>query len=218
MTANVDILVRTLTLVFGFAWFANQSARYGDAVLASNHILLQLVSFSAFFLDGYAFVLESLAGRFLGARKLYEFRRSMFLSSQLAVITALLLATGIYFFGQYAIDTLTDLPQVRGNASEFLPWSAVYVFLSVAAFQLDGVFIGVTRTRDMRNAALLSITIFMIASWALGRFGNHGLWAAFIVYVVARALTLVPGYYRIERTLRPGAPERKQAETSRASH
>lgn len=202
LAANTDILIRTLTLVFGFAWFVNQSARFGDVTLAANHILLQIVSFSAFFLDGYAFVVESLAGQALGARQRQQFRKAVILSSQLAGATALALAAAILLFGQLAIAVLTDLPDVRQAAGAHLPLSALYVLLAVAAFQLDGIFIGTTRTREMRNASLLSITLFLLASWPLtALFGNDGLWWAFIAYVVARALTLAPYYFRIEASL-----------------
>lgn len=204
LAANSDILVRTLTLVFGFAWFVKQSARFGDAALAANHILLQIVSFSAFFLDGYAFVAEALAGQAFGARQWEQFRRAVVLSSQLAGLTALILAAAIALFGQQAIALLTDLPEVRQAAGEYLAWSALYVLLAVAAFQLDGVFIGTTRTREMRNASLLASAIFLLSSWPLtALFGNHGLWWAFIIYVVARALTLAPYYVRLEASLQP---------------
>ena len=203
LAANGDIMIRTLTLVFAFAWFVNQSARFGDVILAANHILLQLVSFSAFFLDGFAFVAESLVGQALGARQRERFRRAVALSTQLACITALLLALALLALGQQAIAVLTDLPAVRQAAGDALPWCALYVLLAVVAFQLDGIFIGCTRTREMRNAALLSAAIFLASSWPLsGHYGNHGLWWSFIVYVVARALMLLPYYGRLEASLR----------------
>lgn len=201
LTANTDILIRTLTLVFGFAWFANQSARFGDHVLAANHILLQFISFSAFFLDGYAFVIESLVGTALGARQRSQFRIVVLQSSQLAVATAAALALGIFLLGDTALYFLTDIPEVRHVAASLLPWSALYVLLAVAAFQLDGIFIGATRTREMRDASLLSITAFLLAWWPLTIFfGVVGLWWAFIIYVVARALALALYCPRIIQT------------------
>lgn len=203
LAANTDILIRTLTLVFGFAWFVNQSARFGDITLAANHILLQIVSFSAFFLDGYAFVVESLVGQAFGARNREQFRRAVMLSSQLAGGTALILAVAILLLGQQAVALLTDLEDVRQVADAHIPLAALYVLLAVAAFQLDGIFIGTTRTRAMRNASLLSISLFLLASWPLAKFfGNHGLWWAFIIYVVARALTLLPYYLRMQAQLK----------------
>lgn len=208
LAANTNILIRTLTLVFGFAWFANQGARFGDSTLAANHLLLQLIAFSAFFLDGYAFVLESLVGTALGARRRQQFSSAVRLSSELALATAAVLATAIVVFGEAAIYLLTDLPPVRQIANALLPWCALYVLLAVAAFQLDGIFIGATRTREMRGASLLSIAAFLLAGWPLTNyFGNLGLWWAFIIYALARAAALALYYPRITRAFRATAPE-----------
>ncbi len=205
--ANSDILIRTLLLLFSFAWFTNQSARFGDAVLGANHVLLQLVSFSAFFLDGYAFVAESLVGEAVGARQRERLTLAVRRSSQLAGATAVALATLIGVFGFLAVERLTDIVAVRATALAALPWAALYVLLSFPAFQLDGIFIGATRTREMRNASLASTAVFLLAWWALApRFGNDGLWWAFIVYVVMRAVALglyYPGLLRVAQRPRP---------------
>ena len=202
LAANGDILIRTLCLLFAFAWFANAGARFGDVTLAANHILLQLVSFSAFFLDGFAFVAEARVGAAWGARSRSRFRRAVRLTSELAVGTALVLALLIFLSGEAAISTLTALPGVREAAFTYLPWAALYVLVSVAAFQLDGVFIGTTRTREMRNAGVISLAVFLLAAWALaGPWGNHGLWVAFIIYVIARAGALWPYFRRMEAGL-----------------
>lgn len=202
LATNGDILVRTLCLLLGFGWFANQGARFGDVTLAANYILLQLVSFSAFFLDGFAFVAEALVGRAVGARGREAFRRAVRLTSELAVGTAALLSLAILVLGNAVIAALTSLPDVRAEAASYLSWSALYVLLSVAAFQLDGVFIGATRTRAMREAGLISLGIFLLCAWPLVHlYGNHGLWVAFIIFVVARALALLPYYRKLEREL-----------------
>ena len=202
LAANGDILIRTLCLLFAFAWFANAGARFGDVTLAANHILLQLVSFSAFFLDGFAFVAEARVGAAWGARSRERFRRAVRLTSELAIGTALVLALGILLLGQPAVSGLTTLAEVREAAFAHLPWAAVYVLVSVAAFQLDGVFIGATRTREMRNAGVLSLAAFLLAAWPLtAAWGNHGLWVAFIIYVIARAGALWPYYRRMETGL-----------------
>lgn len=202
LAANGDILVRTLCLLFAFGWFANAGARFGDVTLAANHILLQLVSFSAFFLDGFAFVAEAHVGAAWGARDRAGFRRAVRLTSELAAATALALAVLVLLAGQPAVQALTTLPGVRESAVLHLPWAALYVLVSVAAFQLDGVFIGATRTREMRQAALLSLAAFLLVAWpAAAYWGNHGLWAAFVVYVTARALALLPYLRRMEARL-----------------
>ena len=204
MVANGDIMLRTLCLLAGFGWFASQGARLGDVTLAANHLLLQLVSFSAFFLDGYAFVAEALVGGAVGARDGARLRRVVRLSSELALATAVLLALAIWSLGGAVLGLLTSLPEVDAAARAFLPWAGLYVLLSVAAFQLDGIFIGATRTREMRNAALTSLAAFVLCAWpAAALWGNHGLWAAFVVFVVARALALLPYYRQLERGLSP---------------
>ncbi|MFM1895430.1 MAG: hypothetical protein RLZZ385_504 [Pseudomonadota bacterium] len=192
LVANLNIMVRTLLLIFSFAWFTNQSARFGDAVLAANHILLELVSFAAFFLDGYAFVVESLVGTAVGARDRAGLDLAIRRSSELAVITAVGLALLLWLGGPLAITGLTDLAEVRQVAGSMVWLAAIYVLLSFAAFQLDGIFIGAGRTAAMRNAALLSTGFFLLVCWPmLGLYGAVGLWWAFILFVVARAVALL---------------------------
>lgn len=195
LSANADIMIRTLLLVFSFAFFVNQSARFGDVVLAANHILLQLVSFAAFFLDGYAFVVESLVGSSMGARRRDIFDVAVKRSTVLAFVTAILLAAGVWIFGSLVVNFLTDIEQVRTVASGMLLLAAVYILFSFAAFQLDGIFIGASFTRQMRDAAFVSLAVFLLVWFLLTeRYGVNGLWWAMIVYVVARAGALL-GFY-----------------------
>ncbi|MDB4972124.1 MAG: efflux family protein [Myxococcaceae bacterium] len=204
--ANADIMIRTVLLLLGFGWFTDQGARFGDVVLAANHVLLQLVSFSAFFLDGYAFVAESLIGRAIGARERTSFDLAVRRSSELAWLSALVLSLALLALGPSLIELLTDLPSVREETRVYLPYAASYVLLAVGAFQLDGIFIGATRTRDMRNAALLSTASFVVLAWWLaGQLGNQGLWLAFIAFVVLRAVALGARFPELRRSLAPAA-------------
>lgn len=194
MSANVDIMLRTLLLVFSFAWFVRQSAHFGDDVLAANHILLQFVSFAAFFLDGYAFVVEALVGEAVGAQDQNAFDLAVRRSTELAGATSVVLALAIVALGEVAVFALTVHEPVRLAATDLLPWSALYVLLSFAAFQLDGIFIGATRTRAMRNASAFAIVVFLPSAWWLmSLMDSHGLWLAFVAYVCARAVGL--GFY-----------------------
>jgi MATE family multidrug resistance protein len=202
LTANRDIMVRTVLLVFSFAWFTNQSAIYGDDVLAANHILLQLISFSAFFLDGFAFVGESLVGRAIGARNLSIFDRAIRCTTEMAFATAIVLAFVAVAFGQQMVGALTDIAQVQELAGGLLPFAAIYILLSFAAFQLDGIFIGATFTREMRNAGITSAVFFLAAWWMLAsRYGVEGLWLSFIVYVIFRAVALLIYFPRLRRSV-----------------
>lgn len=203
IAANSDIMIRTLILLFSFAWFTNQSARYGDVVLAANHILLQLISFSAFFLDGYAFVVEAIVGKSLGAGNSEQFTTAVKRSSILAAISALLLALIIWIWGNSFVALITEYDSVRETASSLLFLAALYVFFSFAAFQLDGIFIGASFTREMRNASLISIAVYLLAWWFLAqRFGVAGLWWAMILYVCARADALLLFYPRLKHRVR----------------
>lgn len=190
--ANADIMVRTLALLGGFAWFTSQGARFGDTVLAANHVLLQLVSASAYLLDGYAHATEVMVGRAMGARTRDALDRAVRAATELAGGTAVLLTAVVWLAGPWIITLLTDLPAVRATAGAYIPYTAVYVLVSFGAFQLDGVFIGATRTRDMRNAGVLSLLVFLGTSWTLVPLaGNTGLWIAFVIYVLVRGLTLL---------------------------
>lgn len=192
LAANGDIMIRTLLLIFSFGFFINQSAIYSGVVLAANHILMQLISFAAFFLDGYAFVVEAVTGTAIGARNRRNFDQALRRSTVLAGVSATLLALLIWLFGEYAVALLTDLETVRVAVGNMLFLAAIYVFVSFPAFQLDGVFIGASRTAQMRNAALLSVAVFLLAWWVLaGYYGVYGLWWAMIIYVAARAFALL---------------------------
>lgn len=199
LSANGDIMLRTLCLLLGFAWFTNRGAQFGDVVLAANHLLLQFITFSAFFLDGFANAAESRVGAALGARRVERLDRVVRNSTQLAVATAAALAATVLLFGPLLINLLTDLPDVRTVATDYLPWTALYVLLSVGAFQLDGVFIGASQTRAMRNASVVAVLIFLALSLLFGSWQNLGLWLAFVGYVIARACTLVAAYPALRR-------------------
>ncbi|MBT5719306.1 MAG: MATE family efflux transporter [Gammaproteobacteria bacterium] len=202
LAANRDIMIRTLLLVFSFGFFINQSAHFGDVVLAANHILLQLISFAAFFLDGYAFVVESLVGASVGARRRDSFDMAVKRSSILALVTAAALALLLLVFGDIFVAILTDIELVQDAARNSLFLAAIYIFFSFAAFQLDGIFIGASFNRQMRNAAFLSIAVYL-AAWLLlkDRFGVNGLWWAMIIYVAARADALLLYFSALRKSI-----------------
>lgn len=197
--ANGDLLVRTVCLLAGFAWFARLGGQLGAATLAANHLLLQLVAFSAFFLDGFAHVAEARVGAALGGNARGSLRRIVRVTSELALLSALLLSALLWLGGAPLLGLLTSLDEVLVLAHAQLPWVALYVLLSVAAFQLDGVCIGAMATAAMRRAAVCSLLVFLPAAW-LGQHyaGNPGLWAAMLVFVVARAVFLWPAWHRLQ--------------------
>jgi MATE family multidrug resistance protein len=204
LSANRDLMIRTVLMLCAFAWFTNAGARFGDTVLAANHVLLQLISFSAFFLDGFAFVAEGFVGRAAGAKRRDVFDAAVRQSSQLAAITAGLFGVALLLVGDAVIALLTGLPAVRAQAGAMLPWVAAYVALSFAAFQLDGIFIGTGRVAAMRNASIVSVGGFGVLYLLLGADQSvTALWTAFLCWVVLRALTLLAAWPRLVRETFP---------------
>ena len=188
---NADIMIRTFALLSGFAWFANQGAIFGDTTLAANHVLLQFVSMSAFFLDGFAHVSEMLSGKAIGAKDKQGFITQIKDSTQIAGITAVLLGGGIVLFAPSVINLITKDSQVQLIAEQHAIYAGIYIVVSFVAFQLDGVFIGATRSKEMRNTSILSLIVLIGVGTLLTQYyGNVGLWISFIIYVIARGVSL----------------------------
>jgi multidrug resistance protein, MATE family len=204
---NGDIMIRSLALIAVFVWFTSQSARQGDAALAGNSILMQFIGACAFFLDGLAFAAEALVGRAMGAAQRAGLTLAARLTTVWAAGIAVLLAAVLALLGPFFIDVLTIDSSARGAARGYLPWAAAAPLLGVWAFQLDGIFIGATRTADMRNAMLVSLAIFLGAWWWLQPLGNTGLWAAFYVHYLARTGSLLYYYPALVRSVPAGAVE-----------
>jgi MATE family multidrug resistance protein len=168
-----------------------QGARPDDIVLAANAVLFNLLMLVTYLLDGFAFSVETLAGQSAGARSLTRFREAVRLSSIWAVGCSVIMSAAIWVGGGWGIDLLTVNEEVRATARIYLVWAAVAPVLGIACFQFDGIYIGVTRTADMRNMMIISTAVYLAAWWALtAEYGNHGLWAALMVFFVVRALTL----------------------------
>ncbi len=204
---NADIFVRTLCLVSAFAWFTARGAVMGDLVLAANAVLLNFQTFMAYGLDGFAHASEALVGSAIGARDARLLRRAVRIATLWAFGVAILFTLVYLGAGRLIIAGLTSIPEVRATARAFLPWIVVSPLISVWGFQLDGIFIGATRTAEMRNGMLVSLGAFLASGWLLmPRLGNHGLWLALMIFMVARATTLGLYFPRIARGLTP-APE-----------
>jgi MATE family multidrug resistance protein len=199
LAVNRDIMIRSLALIVAFAWFVVQGARQGDGILAANAVLTQFIGVAAFFLDGLAFAAEALVGKAVGAIDRAALTAAARMTTWWAGGVALAMALVYALLGPIAIDLLTVDATVRSLARTYLPWAALAPLISVWAFQLDGIFIGATRTPEMRNAMLASLAIFLVAWWLLRPFGNHGLWAALYVHYAARAGTLLCYFPRLIR-------------------
>ncbi|WP_061137739.1 MATE family efflux transporter [Caballeronia fortuita] len=197
---NRDIFIRTICLLGSYAWFAHLGARQGDAILAANAVLLNFQTFMAFGLDGFAHAAEALVGAAAGARDRHAFRQAVKVTMLWSAIGAAGFSIVFWIGGEWIIGRLTDQAVVRAAAVRYLPWASVLPLASVAGFLLDGVFIGATRTHELMKAMAVSIVVFVVAAWALaGSLGNHGLWLALAIFMVARGITLAVQLPEIER-------------------
>lgn len=200
ITVNADIMVRTVCIIAAMAWFTARGARMGDVAVAANAVLLNLFEVAAYLIDGFAYAGEALVGQAIGGRDRTRYRASVRVSTLWAMLVGALLSLLMLLLGPFAIDMMSVNPDVREAARHYLPWAAATPVLGAACFQLDGIFVGATRTADMRNMMILSLAAYLAAWWMLEpAWGNHGLWAALSVFFVARAVTLgwrLPGIER----------------------
>ena len=186
LAVNRDILIRTAALIAAFLFFTAQGARAGDLTLAANAVLNNFLMISAFFLDGLANAAEQLCGRAYGARDRSGFAGAVKLVVIWGFGFALAVAAVFAMFGPSLIDIMTASADVRRIARDYLPFVIFAPLLGVFAFAFDGVYIGATWARDMRNLMVASLLIFLTAWFALRSFGNAGLWGALLVHYAAR--------------------------------
>jgi len=202
---NTDILLRSLMLQAIFVSFLFLGAGFGDVTLAANQVLMQFLNVTAHALDGFAFAAEALVGQAYGARRLAVLRRGAVLTSLWALAVCVGIASVYALSGGAVIDLMTTAPEVRAEARVFLPYAVAAPLMGLAPFMLDGVFIGATRTRDMRNMMALSLLFYGLAVAVLvPALGNHGLWAALLFSFVMRGVTLGLRYPALERGMGAG--------------
>ena len=202
---NGDIFVRTLFLISAFAVFTAQSAKMGDTTLAANALLLNFQMFLSHALDGFAHAASALVGGAAGARDRAAFRRSVVISTVWAAGTAFLFIAAYAVAGHFLVDVLTSLPDVRQEVYVYLPWLIASPLISVWSFQLDGIYIGATETRLMRNMMVVSFLGYIGALvYLVPAYGNHGLWAALLFFMALRGVTLALPYPAIERRIEEG--------------
>lgn len=203
-SVNGDILIRSVLLQAIFVSFLFLGAGLGDVALAANQVLLQFLNITAYALDGFAFAAEALVGQAVGAGARARFRRGAALSSAWGLGSGVLMALAFALAGGAIIDTMTTAAEVRAAARDYLPWMVAAPLLGAAAWMLDGIFIGATRTRDMRDMMAVSAAVYALAvAVLLPAFGNHGLWAALSISFVVRGITLGMRYPGLERSVGP---------------
>lgn len=194
-SVNANLFIRTMALMFTLSFMTAQSARLGGQILAANAVLLQFQHLTSFGLDGIAHAAEALVGKAIG-----EKRRDILLHSvQLTLRWSVIFATGFtaFFFaaGPMIISILTDLPDIREIAIRYLPWVIASPIVSVWCFLYDGVYVGATRARDMRNIMMASTLLVFLPAWYfLQAYGNDGLWLAFLLFMASRGIGMHIGF------------------------
>nr|WP_275298290.1 MATE family efflux transporter [Halomonas campisalis] len=197
---NANLFVRTLGLLFAMAFFTSRGAVQGDTVLAANAVLLQFIMLTAYALDGFAHAAEAIVGRAVGRRRWDEFAAAVRSAAWFSLITAAAAALVFALGGQYLISLLTSLPEVRATAASYLPWMVAMPLITVWSYLFDGVFIGATAIREMRNSIFAGLAVYLPVWWLSQGLGNHGLWLAFLTFALVRSAVLTGYYLHYRRT------------------
>ncbi len=200
MAVNRDIFLRSLALQLVFFLVTVQGTRLGDATVAANALLLNGLLLTAHALDGLAHAVEALSGHAIGARDRNALQRVMVVAGGWSLLASV--AFGLFFLlgGQLFIQLQTDIPEVRQTALTYLPYLAALPLIAVWSYLLDGLFIGATRAREMRNSMLLAVGLTLPLGWLLQGLGNHGLWLAFLSFMLMRGICLGLLAQRLQRS------------------
>jgi MATE family multidrug resistance protein len=194
---NFNIFIRTILLTFSFLWFTYLGSQIGEDFIAANAILINLVFLSAFILDAYAFSTEGMVGFSLGKKDINLFKTILKNSFILSSLTGLLISIIYFFISKNVINLMSDIEEVRLLSSNYSIWLIIMPFIASFCYQFDGIFIGVSQTKELRNAMIFSVTSFLILSIILTKYYfNTGVWISLCMFMILRALSL---YYYMGR-------------------
>lgn len=198
ISINHQLFVRTLCLLSVFVFFTSQGAKQGDLILAVNAIMLTLLLLISNALDGFAHAAETLVGQSLGAKNFSQLRQSIWLTGMNALGIAMLMVLGFTWQGSNLLGLLTDQADVLAMAIEYSPWLIFLPLIGCSSYWLDGIFIGMQASAQMRNSMLLAALAIFLPVWFLTQgLGNHGLWLAFYAFLLARSLFMLPAFLTI---------------------
>lgn len=189
---NSDILIRTLLLTGTIFYFNARSAAFGDEILAVNSMLLQFLWVFSFFIDGFAFAAEALVGRYVGAGSQKNLKRAIRLIFLWGLAISLPMTLLYHFAGNIFIDLFTDVKSVYNAAQPYRFWTALIPVVTFSAFLWDGIYVGATASKTMRNSMIVSsLLVFLPAFYILEKpLGNHGLWLAMLLFMATRGIYL----------------------------
>jgi len=194
---NLDIFIRTMLLTFSFLWFTYLGSQIGEDYIAANAILINLVFLSAFILDAYAFSTEGLVGYSLGKNDIHFFKKIIKNSFILSSITGLIISIIYFLINKFAIQLMSNIEDIKSLSSSYSIWLIIMPLISSFCYQFDGIFIGASQTKELRNAMIFSAFLYLIISLVLSDFlGNTGIWISLCIFMILRALSL---YFYLDR-------------------
>jgi len=200
---NLNIFIRTILLTFSFLWFTYLGSQIGEDYIAANAILINLVFLSAFILDAYAFSTEGMVGYSLGKKDIGLFKKIVKNSFILSTLTGLIISIIYFFINKYVITLMSDIESIRNLSSSYVVWLILMPLISSFCYQFDGIFIGASQTKELRNAMVFSVFSYLLISLYLTKImGNTGIWISLCLFMVLRALSLF--YYLDKIYLRFG--------------
>ena len=200
LNINANLLLRTMSLMFVFAFITAQGARMGDVILAVNALLMNFQLFLSYALDGIAYSAEALVGKAIGSRDRQGMLLAVKRTLQWSLLFSAIFCLAFFLSGEYIIDLLTNIDSIRLGARDYLPWLIIAPLISVWSFLYDGVFVGATRSREMMLVMAGSMLIIFLPTWLLSRpLGNHGLWLAFTMFMAGRGVGMHILFRRFSR-------------------
>ncbi|MDC1130111.1 MATE family efflux transporter [Candidatus Pelagibacter sp.] len=194
---NINIFIRTILLTFSFLWFTYLGSQIGEDYIAANAILINLVFLSAFILDAYAFSTEGMVGYSLGKKDINLFKKIVKNSFILSSFTGLIISIIYFLINNFVIELMSGIEEIRNLSSSYVVWLIIMPLISSFCFQFDGIFIGVSQTKELRNAMIFSVFCYIaISVFLTDLMGNTGVWISLCVFMILRALSL---YYYMDR-------------------
>jgi len=188
---NLNIFIRTILLTFSFLWFTYLGTQIGEDYVAANAILINLVFLSAFILDAYAFSTEGIVGYSLGKKDLILFKNIVKNSFILSSLSGLIISVIFFFTYENVINLMSDIKEIRELSSSYVIWLIILPLISSFCYQFDGIFIGVSQTKELRNAMMFSVLSYLIISIILTKLMfNNGIWISLCVFMILRAISL----------------------------
>ena len=194
---NFHIFIRTILLTFSFLWFTYLGTQIGENYVAANAILINLVFLSAFILDAYAFSTEGMVGYSLGKKDLKLFKTIVKNSFILSSLTGLFISIIYFFINQYVINLMSDIEEIRKLSASYVIWLILIPFISSFCYQFDGIFIGTSQTKELKNAMIFSVFCYLLISIILTNYlSNTGVWVSICLFMILRAFSL---YFYLDR-------------------